>query len=393
MRKIFIATAILYCSLQAFAQESGIQFYKDTKWMDLLAKVKSENKLILVDAYTTWCGPCKWMDANVFKNESVGKYYNSNFINAKFDMEAGEGLELAKTYQVQAYPTILFIDGTGKVMHRVVGGKEVDEFLEVGKIAMNPEKRLAGLEARLDAGERDPAFIAETMKAFEESMHPRAADLVDIYLETQKDWSTPENLNLLLTNTKKTDSKQFKFLIENRTLIENQIGSNGYLQTIVQIVLTDAFPDLQMDNLPSKEEFAKVFKAKLPATLADQAFLRLEIALAQGQQDMKTFAATTVEYFQKYPSSDFQELNEMAWMFYESVDDKAQLKEAIKWAEKSVQLNSMYFNNDTLASLYYKTGDKTKAQKTAEKAIELAKNNGEDYTATQELLDLIKKMK
>ena len=108
---------------------------------------------------------------------------------------------------------------------------------------------------------------------------------------------------------------------------------------------------------------------------------------------MKNYAPKAVEYFKKYPSEDYNQLNEAAWAFYESVEDAAMLKEAVKWAEKSVQLRSLYFNNDTLASLYYKTGDQKKAQKTAEKAIELAKADGEDYAATQELLEKIKKMK
>lgn len=393
MKNILIACLFLLSGFGAWAQESGIEFHKDTKWLDLLAKAKSENKLIVVDAYTTWCGPCKWMDANVFKNEEVGKFYNANFINAKFDMEAGEGLELAKTYEVRAYPTILYIDGEGKTMHRVVGGREAEAFIEVGRIALNPEKRLAGLEKRLDAGERDPAFIAETMKAFEESMHPRAADLIDIYLETQKDWTTPENLRLIIDNTKKTDSKQFKFLLENRAAIEKEFGSSAYIQIVAQVVLNEAFPSIQMNNLPTNEAFAKAFKAKLPAVLADQASARMEMALAQGQQDSKTYAVKALEYYKKYPSNDFQELNEAAWFFYENIEDKAQLKEALKWAEKSVELSNQYFNNDTLASLYYKIGDKKNAQKVAEKAIALAKASGEDASATEALLENIKKMK
>lgn len=392
MKKILLVVTLLW-SFGAWAQEGGIQFHKDTKWTDLLAKAKSENKLIVVDAYTTWCGPCKWMDKNVFTDAAVGKFYNANFINAKFDMEAGEGLELAKTYEVRAYPTILFIDGSGAAVHRIVGGREAEPFVEVGRIALDPEKRLSGLEKRLDAGERDPAFIAEVKKAFEESMHPRTDELADIYLASQKDWTTPENLILVIENTKKTDSKQFKFLLENRATVEKEFGANAYLQILSQVVLTEAFSDMQLESLPSNEEITNAFNAKLPTALAEQASLKMEMMLYQAQQDMKNYAIKALDYYKKYPSSDFQELTEVAWAFYENVEDKAQLKEAVKWAEKSVELSNQYFNNDTLASLYYKTGDKKNAQKIAEKAIALAKANGEDASATEELLESIKKMK
>lgn len=388
---LFIVTFLW--SIGAWAQEGGIQFHKDSKWTDLLAKAKAENKLIVVDAYTTWCGPCKMMDRNVFTDKEVGEFYNANFINAKFDMEAGEGLELAKTYEVRAYPTILFIDGSGKAMHRMVGVKPAGAFLEVGHIALDPDKRLAGLEKRLDAGERDPAFIAEVISAFQESMHPRTAEVSELYLESQTDWTTPENIRLVVENTQKTDSKRFKFLLENRAAVEKEYGANGYIQILAQVILQEAFPDMQTEGLPSNEKIAEVLKAKLPAALAAQTSLLVEMTIYQGQQDVKNYAAKAVEYFKKYPSEDYNQLNEAAWAFYEIVEDKEMLKEAVKWAEKSVQLRSLYFNNDTLASLYYKIGDQKKARKTAEKAIELAKAGGEDDAATQELLEKIKKMK
>jgi uncharacterized protein YyaL (SSP411 family) len=64
--------------------------------LPLSFKAKKENKLIFVDAYASWCGPCKLMVKNIFPLKTVGDYYNSHFINAKIDMEKGEGIELAK---------------------------------------------------------------------------------------------------------------------------------------------------------------------------------------------------------------------------------------------------------------------------------------------------------
>ena len=69
------------------------------------------------------------------------------------------------------------------------------------------------------------------------------------------------------------------------------------------------------------------------------------------------------------------------------------LEKAVKWAEQSVEMEDGYYNNDTLASLYFKVGNKKKAKKAAEHAIELAKQDGEDYSATKELLDKIMNMK
>src|SRR5688500_13575445 len=79
----------------------GIQFDQGS-WADIKAKAKAEKKPIFVDAYTTWCGPCKKMAKEVFTQEAIGSYFNSTFINYQMDMEKGEGIEFAKQWEVNA---------------------------------------------------------------------------------------------------------------------------------------------------------------------------------------------------------------------------------------------------------------------------------------------------
>lgn len=110
----------------------GIVFAKGS-WDEIKQMAKEQNKVIFVDAYAVWCGPCKWMDKNVFPDAQVGAYYNSNFINYKFDMEKGEGRKFAQDYRIRSYPTYLFIDGDGKEIHRVVGSRSADQFVDVGR--------------------------------------------------------------------------------------------------------------------------------------------------------------------------------------------------------------------------------------------------------------------
>lgn len=392
MKNLLVIITLLW-SFGLTAQESGIQFHKDAKWADLLAQAKSENKLIFLDAYASWCGPCKWMEANVFNQEEVGNFYNANFINAKIDMEKGEGLSLARTYEIQAYPTSLYIDGEGKVLHRTVGGKEAPDFLETGRTALNPEKRLATLEKRFDDGERDPAFIANLMTAFSDAMHPRAGEVVNIYLDANPSNVSPENMMLILNNTTKTNSKSFQFILNHRAEIEKDFGNQSFLNVVQQVVLTEAFPDAQMGAMPSFDAIKKAYQAKLSPALAEQASMYFEMSLYRAQQDNEHFGKKAVEYYNKYPSNDWGELNTLAWSFYEQIEDKKLLKEAVKWAQQSVKLESNYYNNDTLAALYFKTGDKKNAKKYAEKAIELEKAEGMDTSETEALLEQIKKMK
>lgn len=106
----------------------GINF-QDISFQAALKKAKKEKKLIFVDAYAEWCGPCKWMEANTFREKEVGDAFNKKFINLKIDMEKGEGPELARKYNVRAYPTLMLINGDGKVVKRILGAKKKGQLL------------------------------------------------------------------------------------------------------------------------------------------------------------------------------------------------------------------------------------------------------------------------
>lgn len=107
--------------------EKGTQFFKGT-FAQALAKAKKENKKLMVDCYTLWCGPCRFMATNIFPNDTLGAYMNEHFVCMKLDMEHGEGPERNKTFNVKAYPTFIFFDADGKEMSRFEGMAMQDDF-------------------------------------------------------------------------------------------------------------------------------------------------------------------------------------------------------------------------------------------------------------------------
>jgi thioredoxin 1 len=133
---VLLASITLGLSLTAFTTkkkaDKGIEFYEGN-FNDALAKAKSENKIIFMDAYASWCGPCKKMAANVFTDEKAGEYFNANFVNLKMDMEKGEGPEIARKYPVQYYPTLFFIDSKGNVVKKIVGYHDVEQLIKEAK--------------------------------------------------------------------------------------------------------------------------------------------------------------------------------------------------------------------------------------------------------------------
>ena len=136
MMKSFLAICFLMITVTVNAAE--IKFLENPTWTTVLAQAKKENKMIFLDAYATWCGPCKQMDSEVYTNSAVANFYNANFINVKYDMEKGEGPMLADRYYVNAYPNLIFIDPNGVMVHKGVGFVVADAFLELAKTAKNP---------------------------------------------------------------------------------------------------------------------------------------------------------------------------------------------------------------------------------------------------------------
>ena len=115
--------------------EEGLVFFKGT-WQETLEKAEKEDKLIFLDAYASWCGPCKAMQQNVFPIQKVGEFYNANFINVKIDMEKGEGPALSAKYGVRAYPSLFFIDSDGQVVKSALGYQNVNKLLKLGEDAL-----------------------------------------------------------------------------------------------------------------------------------------------------------------------------------------------------------------------------------------------------------------
>lgn len=112
----------------------GIDFYKGD-YHEALKKAKEEKKLVFVYIYANWCGVCKALKKNTFRDKSVGELYNKEFINLALNGEKGEGAIIAKSIGLQSYPTLLYLDGgNGRILTRVSGYKSVIELINLGKI-------------------------------------------------------------------------------------------------------------------------------------------------------------------------------------------------------------------------------------------------------------------
>lgn len=121
--------------LDQYSHYSGVVF-ETLEYAELLKLAAQTKKLIFMDAYTTWCAPCRMMAEKVFPEKVMGDFFNKNFICTKMDMEKGIGIELCKKFKIQAFPTFLLIDENGDVVYQNAGYRESKEFIPLFQEAL-----------------------------------------------------------------------------------------------------------------------------------------------------------------------------------------------------------------------------------------------------------------
>jgi thioredoxin-related protein len=95
-----------------------------------LEKAKKENKLVMVDVYTDWCGWCKKLDKDVYADPKVGERLTKSFVTVKINPEKSlRAAQLAKQFGTKGYPHIVFVNGDGKKIGEIGGYVPANEFL------------------------------------------------------------------------------------------------------------------------------------------------------------------------------------------------------------------------------------------------------------------------
>lgn len=391
IKKYFILFLLLAVGAQSVKAQEGMQFFHGT-WEELKAEAKKQNKPIFMDAFTTWCGPCKRMSANVFPQPAVGEFYNKNFINYKLDMEKGEGPAIAKQFNVAFYPTYLFFNANGELIHRASGAKGPEDFIKDGKTAIDPNASLYGQINRFKNGDRDPAFMQGLLSNLGNLDAGMQKDVLDIYWKGKNLSEIGEKNNWAIFRDYDNDilGERFTYVYKNRAALSEKLGKNE----VEGILINKAGPQMQTALETGNEQLFNRVNEVLK--LSDKKEIKKfnansEVLFLLVKKDMKAFNKLALVYVNDHIANSAEDLNLLAWAVYQHSDDKDALAKAEGWAKKSVDLKKNFANTDTYASLLYKNKKYKEAEAMANESIKLANANGEDTTATKQLLEKIRK--
>jgi thioredoxin-related protein len=207
--------------------EKGIKF-NHSKWNEILDLAAKNQKLIFMDCYTSWCGPCKIMAKKVFTDPEVGEFFNQNFINVKMDMEKEPGVSLKSTFAVNAYPTLLIIDEHSNIIHKCVGALQKDEFLKFAKEALNGTATLSHYHEKYKKeGVANKEFVLQYLLKLEAANEKeQLAEVINRYSDDLKkeDLLEKEYWNLLKKYVHSISNNAFQIVLKHQHEFINAFG-------------------------------------------------------------------------------------------------------------------------------------------------------------------------
>ena len=342
----------------------GVNFNDGKTFNEILALAKKEGKPVFMDCYTEWCGPCKMMANKEFPKKEAGDYFNKKFVCFKMDMEKGEGPELAKRYDVNAYPTFLILDGDGNLTGRCVGAAGITDFIKKVEDAMKEEKGLTWFQKEYNKGNRDKKFLKDYMEVLGNNyMRGEMKNVATALLHGKSAVEIASDKDLYTTfqmGNFGTDDDLFLSLYKERAAVVANQGEKAAL------LLDNAWKSggnscMNFDGKTylgfDKDKF-KAFKQKMKEYAVPNAAKIADEVLCNNANYAKDYA-TVIKYLKK----DFKQGNvndiEAQYMLENIVEEKAQDKKLMSEVSKlaTMRINQLK-QEDTSGERKFKMGDK-----------------------------------
>lgn len=421
-RTIIFSLVILAFSFDGFSQ--GVIFEKDISWKALLDKAKKEKKYIFIDAFTTWCGPCRKMDQEVYINDSLGKKINDRFISVKVQMDQtkndnefvkswyADAQQLTKRYAIDAFPTFLFLIPNGELTYRNIGYKNVDQFYSMIEDVVNPKLNYAAKVAAFKLHRlklEDMEWLAITASQFKEDSLAKviAQEYKSRYLNKQK-----ASAELIKRHAKfiiafqplfSTSDRMVQYFYKNKAMADSAIGFNGFSREFTDYMIQNHYyPFSYKESIkPRNYAWQKIFN-EVKERYDEKTAIRIELSSkAMYYTTIKDWPnAVKYEIAQVENNEANQEkispsgINNLVFeVIFAHATSKEHLKKGQEFMEKFVLPTDASANHiDTYANVLYKMGNKNAAIQQEQQALVMAQNR-KDQEAIKSFTETLAKMR
>ncbi|OJU54582.1 MAG: hypothetical protein BGN96_12940 [Bacteroidales bacterium 45-6] len=336
----------------------GIEFAEVPTLEAALQQSAKEGKMIFMDCYTQWCGPCRHLASDIFPLKTVGEFFNANFTNVSFDMETPEGLLIRKKYNIRAYPTLLFLNSKGEIEHMSIGAGEEADLLRVAKIALDNKANFKAIKEKIAHGDRSANTISEYLSM--DNYSPDCNKLIKEYFKNKsaKQRLSEDSWRLYNGFDYTVEGEQFQFFVKHRSEYAKRYGEKEVKKKMRQLILANMDDSLKYHLLEKAD----------PAIFAEaKALISYRETFYWSRSDKKDLSlwkkfidATTTYYALDGKNIAYYEYNSLCnfiYQNYKTFDDKTALSKAKEWAEQAYRLypEDMQINN-TYAHILFELG-------------------------------------
>ncbi len=215
-----------------------------------IAKAKKEKKNVFIDIYATWCGPCKYLTNNIFVDEELGDYMNKNFVCVKLDGEKTDGGSLMSDFDLNSFPTMLFLSPEKELKHKIVGAESAVEIKKQAEIVLDPTKNpLYEDNQRYAKGDRDRIFVRELInkKALAGEF---PIEMAEEFFTTHPKLNLSEETELLIFYFAVKDIKNENFA----SFLSNASACVELNQELSQIIMNNYLTGVVMQSIESNDK-------------------------------------------------------------------------------------------------------------------------------------------
>lgn len=292
----------LTCASLTFAQGRKVNFQHSTDLNDISAQALENDKLIFIDFYTDWCVPCKKMDNEVFAHDDVADYINQHFISVKINAEKDKGIDLAKQYNVTAYPYFLILDADLSIKAHILGASPAHVFLEKIQVSLDPNRSNDQVQARYNAGERSPQLVNDyAFSLMKEEKEVEGYAVIDDYYSslTTAERVDPEHWYIFQRYTLRRDHSRIRDLLKEQSLYRRNIGDSTIDSYLERLLRLDLMP-IANGNIKPREDQIREMKDFIGTAHLDSDTLQALMAIAEARfvhsDHLQTFKTLEKEF-------------------------------------------------------------------------------------------------
>lgn len=286
MRRLTVLFCLSMVALGGFAQ--GVRFV-GCSFDEAKALASREGKLIFVDVYTSWCGPCRRMSKDVFTDESVGSYFNAHYVCLQLDAEKECGHGFFGSYTPSAYPSFYWLTPEGELLDSRSGFMDAAALLgaarhaESGTLGM----RLRTLERRWDAGERSAALLGEYLFEVLPQVDPgRVRPLLNDYLcGLPADSLASRTVGEMIRGYSRTlaDDKICRTLLEYSDCYRQYFGAQDFDRIVYMFLVRIPMADKRIDAARYAQDRELIARLVFPHKEMYVELLDIEALLLEGR--------------------------------------------------------------------------------------------------------------